>query len=85
MTLITPEKRDLFHSYALDFEKKYLLEPDGQRHQSIYKKEREKVKHYWTEIKKAKREGKHCIVSIMQWHLMRDFSLFVLYIIEINL
>jgi len=42
----------------LEFEKRYLLEPAGQRHLAQYKKEGDEVARYWSEIKKAKQEGK---------------------------
>ncbi|MEK6583367.1 MAG: hypothetical protein AABY66_00795, partial [Nitrospirota bacterium] len=56
--MISDEKRSLFHSYASEFEKSYLLEPDGQRHLSLYKKERAEVTRFWAEIKRAKQSGK---------------------------
>lgn len=43
MSLITDEKRSLFHSYSSEFEKNYLLEPTGQKHLALYKKEREEI------------------------------------------
>ena len=58
MALVTDEKRSLFRSYAPEFEKRYLLEPAGQRHFAMYKKERDEVTRFWAEIKKAKQEGK---------------------------
>jgi hypothetical protein len=58
MELVSNEKRSLFHVYASEFERKYLLEPAGQRHLTMYKKEREEVVQFWSEIKKAKQEGK---------------------------
>jgi hypothetical protein len=57
MALVTDEKHSLFQSYASEFEKRYLLEPAGQRHLAMYKKERHEVAQFWSEIKKAKQEG----------------------------
>jgi hypothetical protein len=59
MSSVSSEKRSLFHSYASEFEKKYLLEPAGQRHLETYKKEREEVVRFWSEIKKAKQAGEY--------------------------
>ena len=57
MALVTDEKHSLFQSYASEFEKRYLLEPAGQRHLAMYKKERHEVAQFWSEIKRAKQEG----------------------------
>ncbi|MFQ5865929.1 MAG: hypothetical protein ACE5IW_11940, partial [bacterium] len=57
MSLITTDKQSQFNAYASEFEKSYLLEPQGQKHLSLYKKERGEVKRYWEEIKKAREEG----------------------------
>lgn len=57
MIKIPDETRSLFHSYASEFEKRYLIEPMGQKHQETYKKEREEVKRYWAEVKDAKQKG----------------------------
>ena len=58
MSSISAEKVSLFNSYTSEFEKGYLLEPSGQKHLSLYKKERDEVSKYWDEIKRAKNEGK---------------------------
>lgn len=58
MELITDEKVSLFKSYASEFEKRYLLEPAGQKHNSIYEQERVEVNKFWSDIKKAKKAGK---------------------------
>lgn len=57
MIQIPEEKRSLFHSYASEFEKKFLLEPPGQKHLEMYRKERGEVKKYWEEVKDAKQKG----------------------------
>lgn len=57
MSLVTDERRSLFVSYASEFEKKYLLEPAGQQHIALYKKERDEVNCDWSAIKKAKQNG----------------------------
>jgi len=66
MTLVTDERRSLFHSYASEFEERYLLEPAGQRHLAIYRKERDEVTRYWSEIKKAKQEGKRITDLVLE-------------------
>jgi hypothetical protein len=66
MSLITDEKRSLFHSYASEFEKKYLLEPAGQKHLALYKKEGDEVTLYWSKIKKAKQAGEQIIDLVLQ-------------------
>jgi hypothetical protein len=66
MTVVTDQKRSLFNSYASEFEKNYLLEPAGQRHLALYKKEREDVTLYWSQIKKAKQEGNQATDLILQ-------------------
>ncbi len=66
MSLITEEKRSLFHSYASEFEKSYLLEPAGQKHLALYKKERDEVSQFWTEIKRIKQEGKQITALVLQ-------------------
>ena len=66
MIVVTNEKHSLFNSYAAEFEKNYLLEPAGQKHLSLYKKEREEVRRYWAEIKKAKQEGRQITDIILQ-------------------
>jgi hypothetical protein len=63
---ITDEKRSLFHNYAKEFEAAYLLEPAGQRHLSAYKKEREEVSRFWSEIKNAKEEGKRITDMVLE-------------------
>lgn len=57
-SLINEEKKSLFHSYASEFESRYLLEPPGQKHLALYKKERDEVNQYWTDIKRVKQAGK---------------------------
>ena len=54
---ITTKKQEMFQAYAKEFESSYLLEPSGQKHLEIYKKEREEVRKYWAEIKEAKKKG----------------------------
>lgn len=66
MALITDEKCSLFQSYASEFEKRYLLEPAGQRHIAMYKREREEVIQFWSEIKKAKQEGKQITDVVLE-------------------
>jgi len=66
MSLITDEKRSLFHSYASEFEKNYLLEPAGQRHLALYRKEKDEVTRFWAEIKKAKQAGKQITDLVLQ-------------------
>lgn len=72
MSLITDERRSLFHSYASEFEKSYLLEPAGQRHLALYKKERDEVTQFWSEIKKAKQSGKQ--VTDLVLHKLLPYS-----------
>ena len=45
--MISDEKRALFNSYATEFEKSYLLEPAGQRHDAAYGKERIEVRAFF--------------------------------------
>lgn len=66
MALVTDEKRSLFQTYAAEFETKYLLEPTGQQHIAAYKKEAEEVIRYWSEIKKAKQEGKRITDLVLE-------------------
>jgi hypothetical protein len=66
MALVTEERRSLFHSYASEFEKRYLLEPAGQRHLAIYKEERDKVVQFWSEIKEAKQEDKRITELVLE-------------------
>ena len=66
MIAITDEKRPLFNSYASEFEKNYLLEPAGQKHLALYKKEREDVTLYWSDIKKSKQEGRQITDPVLQ-------------------
>ncbi len=66
MILVTDEKRSLFQSYASEFEKRYLLEPAGQQHLAMYKKEREEVTQFWSEIKKIKQEGKRITKLVLE-------------------
>jgi len=66
MPHISDEKRSLFQSYAWEFEKRYLLEKNGQYHQSLYKKERAEVKQYWAEIKKAKQRGENITDMVLE-------------------
>jgi len=55
MSLITEEKRLLSHAYFSEFERGYLLEPAGQKHLALYKKE--EVALFWSQIKEAKNES----------------------------
>jgi len=55
---ISDEKISLFNEYAKEFEEKYLLEPQGQKHLEVFMKEREEVPKYWEKIKKLKQENK---------------------------
>lgn len=55
--MITDEKRALIQSYSIEFENRYLLEPLGQQHRSMYKTEKENVITYWEAIKAAKNKG----------------------------
>ncbi len=66
MSLVTDEKRSLFHSYASEFEKRYLLESAGQRHLALYKKERSEVAQFWSEIKQAKQQGKGITAPVLE-------------------
>jgi len=66
MSIISPQRKSLFLYYSSEFEKNYLIEPAGQRHLSLYKREREKVRKYWEEIKKAKKEGKDITDMVLQ-------------------
>ncbi len=72
MSLITEEKLSLFHSYASEFEKRYLLEPAGQKHLALYKKERDDVTQFWTEIKRFKRAGKQ--ITDLVLHKLLPYS-----------
>jgi len=54
MSLITKEERSLFHAYSSEFERGYLLESAGQKHLALYKKERDEVALFWSQIKEAK-------------------------------
>ncbi len=58
MPAISDEKRALFKTFASEFERSYLLEPAGQQHQAIYKRERDDVARFWSEISAAKQQGK---------------------------
>jgi len=73
MSLITDEKRSLFHSYASEFEKKYLLEPAGQKHLALYKKEGDEVTLYWSKIKKAKQAGEQIIDLVVRF--IKNFTI----------
>jgi len=66
MALVTDKKRTLFQSYASEFEQKYLLEHAGQQHLAMYKKERDEVNRYWSEIKQAKQEGKRITDMVLE-------------------
>src|SRR2546430_518923 len=66
MTLVSNEKRSLFLTYASEFENKYLLEPGGQRHLAMYEKERDEVKQFWSEIKRAKERGKRITDMVLE-------------------
>lgn len=66
MRLVTAEKRSLFHSYASEFEKKYLLEPLGQAHLAGYKKERNEVIRFWSQIKEAKQRGERTTDMVLE-------------------
>ena len=58
MAIVSNEKRSLFQSYASEFEEKYLRKPVGQQHLAMYRKERDEVCKYWSDIKLAKEQGK---------------------------
>jgi 5-methylcytosine-specific restriction protein B len=66
MPHITDENRSLYHSYASEFEKRYLLEPAGQKHLEAYRIEREAVRRYWAEIKEAKQRGEDITDSVLE-------------------
>lgn len=66
MVSISHARRSLFSKYASEFEKNYLLEPPGQKHQQMYKKEREEVTNYWKEIKNAKKKGKKVTNMVLE-------------------
>ncbi len=58
MILVSNEKRLLFQTCASEFENKYLLKSVGQQHLASYKKERNEVNQFWSDIKLAKEQGK---------------------------
>jgi hypothetical protein len=66
MALVADNRRSLFLSYASEFERKYLLGPAGQRHQAIYRKEREEVARYWATTKKAKERGERITDLVLE-------------------
>lgn len=66
MPSITDEKRSLFLSYSSEFEKSYLLEPAGQKHLALYKKERDEVALFWSQIKEAKQAGEEITDLVLQ-------------------
>src|SRR5882724_2737163 len=63
---ISGENRLLFQSYASEFEKRYLLEPAGQKHLEMYKTERVQVAKYWAEIKESNKRGVDVTDAVLQ-------------------
>jgi len=55
---INDSQRQLIQIFSHEFENNYLMEPKGQKHLSLYQKERQYVKKYWADIKEKKFSGK---------------------------
>lgn len=50
---VSADRLSLVQTYSAEFEEKYLLQPKGQHHLSVYMKEKEEVTRYWAEAKQC--------------------------------
>jgi 5-methylcytosine-specific restriction protein B len=63
---ISESRKQLIQTFSLEFTNNYLMEPKGQRHLSLYQKEKQEVRKYWEDIKVEKSKGQEYYKDVLE-------------------